>query len=55
LQLLVSHEWLAPNAWVYIESAQPLDAISLPQPLDLYRHKKAGQVYYGLLRYLTNK
>lgn len=54
LEALVKHHWLSPNAWVYIESAQPLDSLTLPQPLDLYRHKKAGQVYYGLLRCLTN-
>lgn len=54
LELLVQEHWLSPNAWVYIESAQPLDTLSFPQPLDLYRHKKAGQVHYGLLRCLTN-
>jgi 16S rRNA (guanine966-N2)-methyltransferase len=53
LEALATGHWLAPDAWVYIESAQPLDTQGIPQAFDLYRHKKAGQVYYGLLRCLT--
>jgi 16S rRNA (guanine966-N2)-methyltransferase len=53
LEALVAQGWLSAHAWVYIESSQPLDLLALPQGLDLYRHKKAGQVHYGLLRHLT--
>jgi len=54
LDSLIAHEWLAPHAWVYIESPHALDTLPLPQAFDLYRYKKAGQVHFGLLRYLTN-
>lgn len=54
LESLIIHGWLSPQAWIYIESAQALDTFPFPQGLELYRHKKAGQVYYGLLRCLTN-
>lgn len=54
LNSLSTHGWLSQHAWVYVESSQALDTLSIPQAFDLYRHKKAGQVYYGLLRYLTN-
>jgi 16S rRNA (guanine966-N2)-methyltransferase len=54
LEALAAHQWLAPNAWIYIESAQPFESLSIPQVFEIYREKKAGQVHYGLLRYLTN-
>jgi 16S rRNA (guanine966-N2)-methyltransferase len=54
LDALANHSWLAPNAWIYIEAAQPFEKILIPQVFEIYREKKAGQVHYGLLRYLTN-
>lgn len=54
LEALATNQWLTPQAWVYLESSQPLDTLAIPQVFDLYRQKKAGQVHYGLLRYLTN-
>lgn len=50
LEFLLTGNWLAPKAWVYIESPQPLDTLTLPKDFEVYRHKKAGQVHYGLLR-----
>lgn len=49
LELLVKHQALAPHAKIYIEHNKPLSELILPEPLTLLKHKKAGQVYYGLV------
>ncbi|MDR2214150.1 MAG: 16S rRNA (guanine(966)-N(2))-methyltransferase RsmD [Pseudomonadales bacterium] len=47
-ELLHTRPWLAPGARVYLEAAQPLDALPLPATWRLSRHKRAGEVFYGL-------
>ena len=49
-QLLVEHEWLAREAYIYIESAAPLEIEEkhLPHHWQLHRQKKAGHVHYHL-------
>jgi 16S rRNA (guanine966-N2)-methyltransferase len=46
----LTHDWLASEAWVYIESPadQPLPV--LPAGWSVHRTKRAGQVGYHLLR-----
>ncbi len=46
--LLESNSWLAPRTLIYLESDKPLDEYVLPHNWSLIKHKKAGQVYYGL-------
>lgn len=48
--LLEKQQWLTPHAAIYLESAQPLEALAIPAQWQLTKHKKAGQVYYGLCR-----
>ena len=47
-ELLHTHDWLTPGARVYLEAAQPLDTLTLPPGWTLTRHKRAGEVHYGL-------
>ena len=47
---LASSAVLAPNAWVYIESAAPLDHTQLPAHWREHRSKRAGAVYSTLLQ-----
>lgn len=47
-QLIAAGELLTPTGLVYLESPQPLSALSLPGGWRLSREKKAGQVWYGL-------
>ncbi|MGD8559754.1 MAG: 16S rRNA (guanine(966)-N(2))-methyltransferase RsmD [Gammaproteobacteria bacterium] len=47
-QLLVDHEWLAEQAYIYIESATPVSEDQLPDKWHLHRQKKAGHVHYHL-------
>lgn len=46
--LLVENGWLMSGAYIYIESANPIEESQLPANWQLYRHKKAGQVNYHL-------
>lgn len=46
--LLQTQGWLKAGARVYLEAAQSLAALELPQGWTLARHKRAGDVYYGL-------
>lgn len=46
--LLQTRGWLTPGAKIYLEAAEPLDALPLPGNWELVRHKRAGEVYYGL-------
>lgn len=47
----LTHGWLKPHAHIYIEQGQPFDKVINPQHFDISKMKKAGQVFYGLLRY----
>ncbi len=47
-QLLEDRAWLNSRALIYLESAEALEALQLPENWRLIRSKKAGQVYYGL-------
>jgi 16S rRNA (guanine966-N2)-methyltransferase len=48
--LLASSEWLAPRAWVYLESSAALPLPALPRGWELMREKRAGDVGYRLFR-----
>jgi 16S rRNA (guanine966-N2)-methyltransferase len=52
-ELLQVRGWLAPGARVYVEAAEPLETLPLPAGWQLTRHKRAGEVYYGLCETLT--
>jgi len=55
LELLITNNWLAQNALIYVESGESLVNLPLPQNLSIYRTKQTGEVYYGLLQFaLTN-
>lgn len=47
-QLLANNGWLASKAWVYTESEIMPSQLLMPCNWQLYREKKAGQVYYSL-------
>jgi len=47
-QFLENHQWLSPNAIIYLESPHALDTQHLPDKWQLYRHKRAGNVHYHL-------
>ena len=47
-QLLATRAWLAPRAWIYLESEQELDPLPLPENWQVLRHRRAGQVAYYL-------
>lgn len=47
-QLLVEHQWLADEAYIYIESSSVIEERELPPGWQLYRQKKAGNVHYHL-------
>ncbi|MDR0779306.1 MAG: 16S rRNA (guanine(966)-N(2))-methyltransferase RsmD [Pseudomonadales bacterium] len=47
-ELLHRRGWLAPGARIYLEAAEPLNTLALPSGWRLTRHKRAGEVYYGL-------
>lgn len=47
-QLLVEHQWLADEAYIFIESSTAIDEQQLPQHWKLHRQKKAGNVHYHL-------
>jgi 16S rRNA (guanine966-N2)-methyltransferase len=49
LDALFESKCLAANAAVYLEQAQPLTQLVLPEGWALHRSKKAGQVFYGLI------
>lgn len=52
-QLLAENDWLADKAWIYTESEIAPSQLLMPTNWQLYREKKAGQVYYSL--WLFNK
>ena len=47
-QLLNEHQWLANEAYIYIESPTAIDEQQLPAHWNLHRQKKAGNVHYHL-------
>ena len=47
-KLLQEQSWLAPGALIYIEAAQSLEELTLPQNWQIIRHKRAGGVHFGL-------
>lgn len=49
-ELLATNHWLADKAWVYTESELLPSQLAMPSEWQLYREKKAGQVYYSLWR-----
>lgn len=50
LELLASQGWLAPTAWLYIETEHRTPLPPLPGAWSVLRHKEAGQVGYYLLK-----
>ncbi len=54
LEALSACSFLKPGALIYFEAEKTLDIASLlPPDWDLYRHKLAGQLQYGILRCLN--
>ncbi len=49
-RLLQDNQWLAPNAFVYVEHDQHFDTSGLPSTWQRHRHKQAGQVNYALYK-----
>ena len=47
---LVEHDWLSPNAYIYIETAIQTELVGLPANWQVLREKTAGQVCYRLLQ-----
>jgi 16S rRNA (guanine966-N2)-methyltransferase len=47
-ELLQQQGWLAPGAQVYLEAGEDLQTLALPPGWALTRHKRAGEVHYGL-------
>jgi 16S rRNA (guanine966-N2)-methyltransferase len=50
---LEENGFLAPNAWIYLESNQTLTAKDLPPHWEIMKSKKAGLVAYHLARRLV--
>ncbi|WP_413736212.1 16S rRNA (guanine(966)-N(2))-methyltransferase [Sodalis sp. RH21] len=48
VQLLEQYNWLAPGAWIYIETETESSPVSVPAHWRLHREKVAGQVAYRL-------
>jgi 16S rRNA (guanine966-N2)-methyltransferase len=47
---LAGHGWLAPTAWLYIETDRRTPLPALPADWTILRHKQAGQVGYYLIQ-----
>jgi 16S rRNA (guanine966-N2)-methyltransferase len=47
--LLARNGWLAPNAWVYLETPARPGLPPLPEGWRLHRERQAGQVCYALI------
>jgi len=52
--LLEAGNFLSPGAIVYLESEKSLNDLILPEPWQLFKNKKAGQVYFGVCERLIN-
>jgi len=53
IELLATNGWLAPTAWLYIETDRNTSLPSLPADWNVLRHKQAGQVGYYLLKCIS--
>lgn len=51
ITLLSAPGWLAPGAWVYVETPSTAAEPAVPSDWSLEKQKKAGQVAYRLYRY----
>ena len=49
VQRLTKGSWLSDHAQIYLESELDLSEMTWPPMWQLVRHKRAGNVYYGLL------
>ncbi|WP_299494084.1 16S rRNA (guanine(966)-N(2))-methyltransferase RsmD [uncultured Shewanella sp.] len=50
IRLLNLHQWIAPDALIYLETETELSALTLPQHWVQLKEKKAGQVTYRLFQ-----
>lgn len=50
LEILIQHDWLNKQGLIYIEMEDRHENLEIPEPWHLYRHKKSGNVAYGLCR-----
>ncbi|MEH0834663.1 16S rRNA (guanine(966)-N(2))-methyltransferase [Pectobacterium cacticida] len=48
LDLLERHNWLTPDAWIYVETEAENAQLAIPENWHLHREKVAGQVAYRL-------
>lgn len=48
LRLLEQQGWLAPEAWIYVETETENGELEIPITWTLHREKVAGQVAYRL-------
>ena len=53
-RLLTENGWLAPDALIYLETDAVAGLPDLPQPLVWEKHKRMGQVAFGLARCTAN-
>lgn len=50
-ELLIKHNLLKENGFVYIETAAKFDVNSIPHPWKIIKQNKAGKVHFALLTY----
>lgn len=53
IERLDQYDWLAPSAWIYIETEQDHPELSVPTDWQLHRQKQVGQVYCRLYQRLN--
>ncbi|MCL1056573.1 16S rRNA (guanine(966)-N(2))-methyltransferase RsmD [Shewanella gelidimarina] len=51
IQLLDQHQWLLPDAFIYVETESELAQLEVPASWTQLKEKKAGQVIYRLYQY----
>ncbi|MCF1426461.1 MAG: 16S rRNA (guanine(966)-N(2))-methyltransferase RsmD [Shewanella sp.] len=51
ISALVTHQWLNPDAHIYVETESELQALPVPADWTQLKQKTAGQVCYRLYRY----
>ncbi|BDM62891.1 ribosomal RNA small subunit methyltransferase D [Shewanella sp. NFH-SH190041] len=51
INALIQHQWLKPNALIYVETETELTSLTVPVSWQPLKEKKAGQVCYRLFRY----
>ncbi|KVX01986.1 16S rRNA (guanine(966)-N(2))-methyltransferase RsmD [Shewanella frigidimarina] len=54
IELLIQHQWLNPNAQIYLETESELTSVNVPETWVALKEKKAGQVCYRLYQYQPN-